>query len=135
MHEAALIVLYDDDGRILLQKRSHDAWFMPDRWAYFGGKMEGHESPREALDRESQEELNYTPRTPELILDEVFDYNGFVFRLHIFLDYAGDMKPSLELHEGADWGWFNAEEISGLNTIAHDIVGFERAFQRIAEKA
>lgn len=69
---AALIILYDRQNRILLQHRTVDAERLPDCWAFFGGQIDVGESPLEAVYREAFEELNCRLRFPRLVLERDF---------------------------------------------------------------
>ena len=51
------------DGRILLGKRAPHRAAYPNRWDLIGGKCEPGESVEAALIRETQEEIDVTPRT------------------------------------------------------------------------
>ena len=57
--DLALILLYDEQKRILLQHRSEDAPALPGYWAFFGGAIEKVESPEQSVRREAKEELGY----------------------------------------------------------------------------
>ena len=46
---AALIVLYDNNHRMLLQHRDNNAPWLPNSWAFFGGGIEYGESAEEAV--------------------------------------------------------------------------------------
>ena len=56
--EVSVLILYNTDGRLLLQHRTKDAPTFPDYWAFFGGGIEECESAEEAVRRESLEELD-----------------------------------------------------------------------------
>ncbi|MCX6789812.1 MAG: NUDIX domain-containing protein [Candidatus Gribaldobacteria bacterium] len=50
------------DVFVFLQKRSKTAQRIPDYFGFFGGGLDGEETPEQALLREMKEELNYQPR-------------------------------------------------------------------------
>lgn len=115
-----LLVLYGRDGRVLLQHRGPEAKVNPHRWGFFGGGMEGDETPDEALMREAYEELRYTPRNPLLYLQEEFTAENPPRQgtRHYYLDqYPG--HPELELHEGQGMAWYAFDEIDGLDFSPH----------------
>jgi 8-oxo-dGTP diphosphatase len=131
IRRVALILLYDDEGRILLQQRTDDAPSLPGVWAYFGGGIEPGETPEEAVRREAEEELNASLSRPRMILERVFDLDGTPIHLYVFLErYAGD-KGLLELREGKGWGWFDPDQVEGLGMIPRDIVIAREAFRNI----
>jgi mutator protein MutT len=130
----ALIILHDDEGRILLQQRTDDAPSLPGVWAYFGGGIEPGETPEEAVRREAAEELNATLAAPRMIFERAFALEGRMVHLFVFLDrYIGD-KDRLELREGKDWGWFPAGEVEGLGMIPRDIIIARAAFRELAAR-
>ena len=61
------------EGKILLQFRDNSpniTW--PNSWAIFGGGIEKGETPRQAIVRELQEELDLKIENPELVLKNKF---------------------------------------------------------------
>ena len=116
----SLILLHDTERRFLLQHRTEDAEQAPNHWAFFGGGIEGDETPEEAVIRESLEELNYKPRCPEMVLKKDFSLNGIPGVMHVFIEpYHGD-KTELRLCEGQGWGWFLSSELKDLEMLSHD---------------
>jgi 8-oxo-dGTP pyrophosphatase MutT (NUDIX family) len=116
----ALIVLYDREGRFLLQHRTTDAEILPGYWAFFGGGIKEGESPEEAVRREAFEELNYIPRMPRLVRSQRFMENGREGYLYLFLEPFYEDKSSLVLQEGQGWGWFKGSETSSLKISSRD---------------
>lgn len=58
--EKALCIFYTPDKRILLQDR-RDRSKVGEEWGFFGGSIEEGETPEQAMLREMQEELAFTP--------------------------------------------------------------------------
>lgn len=119
-YKAALIVLYDIQGRFLLQHRSEDAEVLPGYWAFFGGGVKRHEPLEDALHREALEELSYSLKSPLLFKEQNFKVRNATGRMYVFIDYFNGNSLKLRLREGQGWGWFNIEEIDSLKMIAHD---------------
>jgi len=123
-----IIILHDQQGRILLQQRSDDAAYMPGCWAYFGGGVEAGESIEQALIRETQEELGYVLLQPVLLLEQAFDLNGQPAYMYVYMEkFCGD-KDSLQLLEGKGWGWFGSGEVLELGMLPRDLAIAEAAF-------
>ena len=119
---ASLILLYDCQRRFLLQHRSSNAETLPDHWAFFGGGIEGGETPKEAIFREAFEELNYNLRDPVLVFEQDFTLDNVPGHMYVFIeafDFDKD-KSKLRLGEGQGWGWYKASEINGLRMLEHD---------------
>lgn len=130
---AALILLYDDDGRFLLQHRSDDARVMPGCWGFFGGQIRHDESVEDALRRETREEISYELKAPVFLLEQDFRVDEHEGHMYAFVEkFEGD-KSSLSLMEGQGWGWYRADEIAPLNMIEHDRFLVEKAQNLVAQ--
>ena len=116
----AIIILYDQDKKILLQHRAEDAERLPGYWAFFGGGIEAGETPERAVKRETLEELNYTLKNPRLIMKQDFLSKDETNEKHVFVEEF-DPSKKITLGEGQNFGWFHLSEISRLKIIDHDI--------------
>ena len=114
----AVLVLYNDKLEILLQHRSADATRLPNHWAFFGGGLEGEETPEEALSREIREELEYDVRTPRLVLTQ--EIPGYADSLKYVYVEEYDPSQLLVLHEGQGMKWWRFEDLSCLTIVDHD---------------
>jgi len=119
--QVALIILYDEDNKLLLQHRTCDTPRLPGYWAFFGGKVEENETPKAAVIREAKEELNCRITIPELVIEKNFILPGVQEgHMYVFVEaYFGD-KAQLQLCEGQGWGWFTEDETTQLQMIDHD---------------
>jgi 8-oxo-dGTP diphosphatase len=114
----SVLILYDDEGRVLLQHRTKDAPIFPSHWAFFGGGVEQGESPEQAVKRESFEELRYAVNAPRLLAAQRFTYDGIEYTKHVFVEkYDG---ATLILGEGQGMGWFLPAETRELLMVEHD---------------
>ena len=106
------IWLVDDDGKILVQKRSISKASYPSMWAATGGAVRHNETSREGIIRETKEELG-------IDLKKV-NYIGRIKRLDIFVDvYYSNVNgfddSSFEANEEVDAvKWMTLEEINEL---------------------
>lgn len=57
LHNEVGLFLINDKGQVLLQKRSSNKRFDPNKWALCAGHVEAHESLEEAMLREAKEEI------------------------------------------------------------------------------
>lgn len=66
MKEVAQVLLFDREGRLLIYLRDDQPTIpFPNRWDFFGGHLEGSETPEQALVREVNEELGVTLKSWE----------------------------------------------------------------------
>lgn len=101
---AALLVL--DDGRYVMQLRDVlPNIFYPNHWGCFGGAVGDDEAPGDALTRELQEELEYTPRTSKEFARFEFDFSKLgsssVYRIYYEIQVPDAAFNRFVLHEGA----------------------------------
>ena len=124
VRDVSVFILYTPTGRILLQHRSHDAFRLPNYWAFFGGGIEQGESPTEALEREVLEELFYQVKNPYFLMAQKVSDEQDENMKYVFVEqYEG--QP-LQLGEGQAMGWFSPDETHELKMIEHDRVVVER---------
>ncbi|OGV34409.1 MAG: hypothetical protein A2020_05035 [Lentisphaerae bacterium GWF2_45_14] len=125
--EVAILILYDENERMLLQKRTADAPVFPGVWGFFGGGIESGESPLEALKREIYEELEYEIANPGFLLEEEYCHKDppREIKRSVFIEFY-DSSQKLVLHEGERMGWFTHEET--LKIV--DIPSFNRPILR-----
>jgi 8-oxo-dGTP diphosphatase len=118
MRNVAVVILYDNDRRILLQHRTKDAPTFPDHWAFFGGGIEGDETAEEAVKRETLEELEYRLAAPRLFETRRLVHQGNQYTVHVFVEAYDGGK--LILREGQAMGWFSPDETKDLLMNDHD---------------
>jgi 8-oxo-dGTP diphosphatase len=131
-HRVVIIILYDEDSRILLQQRTDDALYMPGMWAYFGGSIDEGESPEEAVRRETLEEVNYNLIAPVLLLEQGFILHDMSAYMHVYVEKLSINRNTLVLNEGKDWGWYNFEELPAKQMNDRDIQIATRAFNYVS---
>lgn len=112
----AVAIIFNDDNKILLLKRSSDPnQWCPNKWAFVGGGVENGETPEEGCVREIKEETQLEPQfyNKKFSLNKNDDSVEHVFACK----YSGDpMDVTLNgEHEG--FGWFSPEEMEFLDTV------------------
>lgn len=115
----AIIILYNQDKKILLQHRAEDAKRLPGYWAFFGGGIEAGETPERSVKREALEELNYELKNPKLVMTQKFFINNEDSAKYIFMEKFDENKK-IVLGEGQGFGWFGLHELNGLKIVEHD---------------
>lgn len=117
--KVAVIILYNDDGEILLQHRTKDAPVLPDYWAFFGGGIEEGETPEEAVKRECLEELSYELTKPYFLSVERVVYADRFLVVHVFLEKYNGLP--VILGEGQGMGWYSTDATKDLLLVTdHD---------------
>ncbi len=115
MRNVALIVLYDNEKKILLQHRDDGIERLPGHWAFFGGGIKDGETPEDAVKREAFEELNYNIKNTKLFVTKKFT-SGIH---HVFVENCINKSP-LKLQEGQGMGWYTISETNKLKMADHD---------------
>ena len=112
---AAVFILKDDNGRILLQHRDKNDEALPNYWAFFGGGIEEGETPEQAVIREAQEELQIKPKL-KFFGRYVYNYENKPIEVFVFIgkmDYSvEDLKK--QQREGDDLRLFSFDELKKL---------------------
>ncbi|MDP2860624.1 MAG: NUDIX domain-containing protein, partial [bacterium] len=82
----SIILLYDNNGKMLLQHRDENIAILPGHWSFFGGKIEENEMPEEALKRETKEELEYKLTNPKLVMTQKFETDAYDITRYIYIE-------------------------------------------------
>ena len=110
------LLIINERGEILLQKKDSTHTY-PNVWCFFGGKIEGNETPTEALEREIIEETGITIKSYESLGVEDYDEpeankkgKAYMFR------YEMDSKDIINIRcgEGAGFAFFQKSEIKEI---------------------
>ncbi len=125
------VFLTDDDGKILILKRSTDSKTNPGKWELPGGKVDQGESFDQALIREVCEETQL-----KISLDHVVgvsEQNLHLFRaVHIIMSgkiVEGELNLSSE-HEGYAWVFFENLREYELADWLNDFVNNQETAER-----
>ena len=108
-HLEVAVALVFQGGRCFLQRRDARERSFPGHWEFPGGKLEAGESPVEALYRELEEELRWTPDAVAELPPLAFQYPEASVRLHPFR-----CEGAAPLHCPLAWGWFLPREARRL---------------------
>lgn len=105
--EVAIAIL-PQNGQFLMQLRDDIPGIVyPGHWGFFGGHIDPGEQPEQALWRELQEEIGYTP--PSVSKYKTYS-DEFAIR-HVFVAPLVVPVEKLDLKEGWDLGLFTIEDI------------------------
>lgn len=131
--EIVCIVLFDENGDMLLQQRTNDDTYNPKNWALFGGGMNSGETKEAALRRETFEELGYTLTSPEHVTTHPYNAPNKKGMKHVFIERFNPEKK-IQLGEGKGYAWFNSDQIKHLKMLPTDIESVNAAIEYISKK-
>ncbi len=106
-----------DGSRIFATQRGYGEY--KDGWEFPGGKIEEGETPKEALAREINEELDTKIEVGEYIDTIEYDYPNFHLSMDCFWCKILDGNLVLKEHEAAKW--LDKTTIDGVDWLPADI--------------
>ena len=121
----ALYVLRDKSGKVLLQHRDKSAPRLPEMWGFFGGYIEGSESPKVAALREARKELGLELKSLKFFRRyELPDRHGKYREFFVFVAPLNhDIKRlKSQQQEGDSLGLFSFADIMTMQFEEQDIV-------------
>jgi len=86
-------VIFDATGRVLISQRPAGKP-LAGYWEFPGGKLDAHETPRQALGRELREELGIDVQRCHPLLQLRHDYSDRVVELEVFVVDESRGEPS-----------------------------------------
>lgn len=89
------------DNRIMIAKRGYGEF--EGMYEFPGGKIEPHESQKEALVRELKEEMNAHLVVDEFFMHVHYEYPSFILEMDCFLCHLPDDHYELLEHEDCKW--------------------------------
>lgn len=119
MVKVSLTVIFNEDNKILLLKRSKNTDWYPNSWALVGGKIEKGELPEEGLVREVREEtkINLVKYKIKKIIktDNVLEY--------LYLSKVNNDFVELN-NEHSDYNWYSLDEIKKLDNVVPNLINY-----------
>ena len=132
-YKTARCILYRDDAYLLAVHSRF--WRVSNRrWGLPGGQIERGESPRIAVARELEEELNV--RDPDLT-----EVGAYRYKNALHMVYAAPLDTDIEdydNHELVDIGWFSEADVADLKSRAalhadYELDAIRRLLRQLAD--
>ena len=108
--------------KILATQRGYGEW--KDWWEFPGGKMEGRETPEDALKREIREELSTEISVDDFLCTVEYDYPKFRLKMYCFLCSLTSEALRLNEHEAARW--LAKDELESVRWLPADLEVVEK---------
>ena len=102
---------------MVARRAAHDTY--AGQWEFPGGKIEPQETPLQALFREIQEELGWTPSTAVSLGQLTHSYQPFDVELELFMvPWSG--QP-LVLVDHSEVRWLEVDQLAGMDLAPADL--------------
>lgn len=119
--EVVAAIIRDND-KIFATQRGYGEF--KDGWEFPGGKMEAGETPKQALVREINEELDTDIEVGELIDTVEYDYPQFHLTMHCFFCTVKSGNLVLKEHEAARW--LKKDQLDSVSWLPADLSLIEK---------
>jgi len=109
--------LFDSEGRVLIAQRLPGK-HMAGRWEFPGGKIDAHETGRDALQRELHEELGIDVLEAARVLELTHDYPER--RVHLSLWYVTRYRGDPHGRDGQALKWVAPAQLANQDLLEAD---------------
>ena len=116
------------DGAVFAVQRG-PAKALPGMWEFPGGKVEGGETPKDALERELREELLCTAKVGDFITTTAYEYSFGTVILSTYFCELLEGEPQLTEH--AELRWVDPSELDSLDWAPADIPAVKIVMEKL----
>lgn len=132
LHPVVHLHVFDNDGRLFLQKRSMAKDIQPGKWdTAVGGHVDYGETVATALLREAEEELSLTMRNPEKLYTYVFESDVERELVNTFRCLASEEEIKVDLDEISEGRFFTIEEVETMISSGQTTPNFALEFDKL----
>jgi 8-oxo-dGTP diphosphatase len=110
---ACVCIVFNEENKLLLVKRSENDNWMAGKYALIGGGLEENEIPEECIIREAKEETNLTLKKPKLVYSTI---EGSTF-LYVFISKVTNSDKIKLNDEHTGYVWLDSGEIAKYDTV------------------
>ncbi len=129
---AAIIKSLDIQGNAVVLATQRGYGEYKDWWEFPGGKIEGTETPEEALVREIREELDAVIKVERYLTTVEYDYPAFHLSMDCFWCSLKEGQLTLLEHEAARW--LPLSNLMQVNWLPADILVIEAIEKELANR-
>lgn len=119
-------IIENEKNEIFCALRSREMT-LANYWEFPGGKIEPGETPKQALEREIQEEFACSIQIGKKVEDTTYEYEKIIVRLETYKAKLIDGQPTALEHAATKW--VARDEIRQLNFAPADIPAVEKIVQ------
>jgi 8-oxo-dGTP diphosphatase len=119
MLRVSLTVIFNEENKVLLLKRSENTDWCPNCWALVGGKIEKNETPEEGLVREVKEETKI--KLEKFKLKKIIKFDNVLE--YLYLSKVNNNFVELN-SEHSDYRWYSLDEIKEIDNKVPELLNY-----------
>ena len=113
MKFACVCLIFNEENKLLLVKRSDEDDWMAGKYALVGGGVEENEIPEETIVRETKEETNLTLKKPKLVYSTIEETTF----LYVFVSRVSNSDKIKLNSEHNGYVWISSNQIDEYDTV------------------
>ncbi len=132
LHNEVAVFIINDNNQVLLQKRSANKRFNPNKWGLCAGHVDAHESLEDAAIREAKEEIGIDIAKEDLhrFGDKelsIKDTNSHITYFYYFKTNKKEDEFTIQTEELSEVKWFDIDEVINMINNGDDSTVFDKS--------